>query len=160
MMKSFRFRLLIAAVAVLLGSTLAKSQTPDDAPPPPPMHHGFGMGDHMGFFARELNLTDDQKTQMKAIMKKEHPSMKPLLEQQHQIDLQLRQYVEGSFDQVKVQALAKQKAKIQSQLTVAETRVHNQLYQILTSDQKSQLKQLETEHEARMQHEPPPPPEE
>jgi Spy/CpxP family protein refolding chaperone len=157
MMKSFRFRLLIAAVAVLLGSTLAKSQTPDDAPPPPPMHHGFGMGDHMGFFARELNLTDDQKTQMKAIMKKEHPSMKPLLEQQHQIDLQLRQYVEGSFDQVKVQALAKQKAKIQGQLTVAETRVHNQLYQILTSDQKSQLKQLETEHEARMQHEPPPP---
>ena len=156
-MKSFRFRLLIAAVAVLLGSTLAKSQTPDDAPPPPPMHHGFGMGDHMGFFARELNLTDDQKTQMKAIMKKEHPSMKPLLEQQHQIDLQLRQYVEGSFDQVKVQALAKQKAKIQGQLTVAETRVHNQLYQILTSDQKSQLKQLETEHEARMQHEPPPP---
>ncbi len=161
MMKSFRFRLLIAAVAVLLGSTLAKSQTPDDAPPPPPMHHGFGMGDHMGFFARELNLTDDQKTQMKTIMKKEHPSMKPLLEQQHQIDLQLRQYVEGSFDEAKVKALARQKAHIQSQLTVAETRVHNQLYQILTSDQKSQLKQLEAEHEARMQqHEGQAPPEE
>ena len=162
MMKSFRSRLLIAAVAVLLGSTLAKAQTPDDAPPPPPTHHGFGMGDFMpGFPARELNLTDDQKTQMKAIMQKEHPSMKPLLEQLHQIDLQLRQYVEGSFDQAKVLALAKQKAKIQSQLTVAETRVHNQLYQLLTSDQKLQLKQLDAEHEARMQqHEAPPPPEE
>ena len=37
-MKSIRFRLLIAAVAVLLGSALAKSQTAADAPAPPPMH--------------------------------------------------------------------------------------------------------------------------
>ena len=37
-MKSFRYRLLIAAMAVLLGSAIAKSQTAADAPPPPPMH--------------------------------------------------------------------------------------------------------------------------
>ena len=37
-MKSIRFRLLIAAMAVLLGSAIAKSQTATDAPPPPPMH--------------------------------------------------------------------------------------------------------------------------
>ena len=154
-MKSIHSRFLIAALAVLMGSAIAKSQTTADTPPPPPPHphsHEFGMGGPMmGFFAKQLNLTDDQKTQMKAVMQKEHPAMKPLMQQQHQIDLQLRQYVEGSFDQAKVQALAMQKAQIQAQLTVAETRVHNQLYQLLTPDQQSQLKQMEANREARMQ---------
>lgn len=154
-MKSFRFRLLIAALAVLLGSVVARSQSSEDAaPPPPPMHHGMGMEMHgpmMGFLAKQLNLTDDQKTQMKAIMQKEHPTLKPLMQQEHQVDLQLRQYVEGPFDQAKVQALAAQKAQIQAQLTVAQTRIHNELYQLLTTDQQSQVKQLEAKHEARMQ---------
>lgn len=152
-MKSFRYRLLIAALAVLFGTAIAKSQTAETAPPPPPMHgHQFGMGGPgMGFFARELNLTDDQKTQMKSIMEKEHPTIKPLMQQQRQLDVQLRQYVEGSFDQAKVQALAAQKSQIQAQLTVQETRIHNELYQVLTTDQQSQLKQLEAKHEARMQ---------
>lgn len=157
-MKSFRFRLLIAALAVVMGTVVAKSQTAEDAPQPPPMHGhgmgmgmGMGMGGHMGFMAKQLNLTDDQKTQMKAIWQKESPTMKPLFQQQHQIDQQLRQYVEGTFDEPKVQALAAQKAQIQAQMTVAETRIHNQMYQLLTPDQQSQLKQIEARHEARMQ---------
>ena len=67
--------------------------------------------------------------------------------QEHQIDQQLRQYVEGNFDQAKVAALAGQKAQIQAQLTVEETKIHNQLYQLLTDDQKTQLKQMEAKHE-------------
>jgi Spy/CpxP family protein refolding chaperone len=153
-MKSFRFRLLIAALAVLMGSAIAKSQTVTaDAPPTPPMHgHGFGMDDHMmGFFAKQLNLTDEQKTQMKAVMQKEHPAMKPLMQQQHQIERQLRQYVEGTYDEAKVRALATQKAQVDVELTVAQTRVHNELYQLLTTDQQAQLKEMEANHEARMQ---------
>lgn len=150
-MKSISSRFLIAALAVLMGATIAKSQTAD-APPPPPMHgHEFGLGPHMGFMAQKLNLTEDQKAQMKAVMQKEHPTMKPLMHQQHQIDLQLRQYVEGNFDQAKVQALAAQKAAVQAQITVQETRIHNELYQLLTPDQQSQVKQMEAQHAARMQ---------
>jgi Spy/CpxP family protein refolding chaperone len=165
-MKSIRFRLLVAALAVLLGSAIAKSQTAADAPPPPPMHgHEFGMhGEMIGFLAKQLNLTDDQKAQMKAVMQKQHPVMKPLFEQQHQIDVQLRQYVEGTFDQTKVQALATQKAQVEAQITVQQTRIHNQLYQMLTADQQTKVKELEAQHEARMQQhmqqEPPAPPEE
>lgn len=157
-MKAFRFRLLVAGLAVVLGSVVAKSQTTTDAPPPPPMHgHGFGMGGPgmggpmMGFLAKELNLTDDQKTQIKAIMEKERPTMQPLRQQERQIDQQLRQYVEGKYDATSVQNLAAQKAQIQTQLTVAETQLHNQLYQLLTADQKAQLKQIEANHEARME---------
>jgi protein CpxP len=161
-MKAIRNRLLVAVIALLFGTAIAKSQTAD-APPPPPMHgHEFGMGGPMmGFFAKQLNLTEDQKAQMKSVMEKEHPTMKPLMQQQRLIDQQLRQYVEGMFDQAKVQALATQKAQVQAQITVQETRIHNQLYQLLTPDQQTQLKQIEAKHEARMQqhmNEAPPPP--
>ena len=60
-MKSIGFRLLIATLAVLLGSAIAKSQTAEDAPPPPPMHahaHGFGQGGMDHFLFAKLNLTD------------------------------------------------------------------------------------------------------
>lgn len=149
-MKTIRYRLLVAALAVLMGSLVAHSQTTDAAPAPPMHGHGHGMH-RMGFLSQKLNLTDDQKTQMKAIMDKEHPAMKALHAQERQVDRQLRQYVEGSFDEAKVQALAQQKAQIQVQLTVAETRIHNQMYQLLTPDQQSQLKQMQAKREARMQ---------
>ncbi|HEX3820996.1 MAG TPA: Spy/CpxP family protein refolding chaperone [Candidatus Sulfotelmatobacter sp.] len=152
-MKSIRTRLLIAAMAVLIGTAVAHSQTaePVAAPTAGMRGHGFGMGDHMGFLAKQLNLTDEQQTQMKSIMQKEHPAMKPLMQQQRQIDQQLRQYVEGTFDQAKVQALANQKAQLQAQITVQETRIHNEMYQVLTADQQSQLKQLEAQRQERMQ---------
>jgi len=152
-MKSIRFRFLAAFLAVLLGSVVAKSQTAEEAPAPPMHRHGMGMGmgGHMPYLAAKLNLTDDQKTQMKALLEKEHPTMKPLHQQEHQIDMQLREFVEGNFDQAKVAALAAQKAQIQAAITVQQTRIHNELYQLLTADQKTQLKQMEANHEARMQ---------
>jgi protein CpxP len=163
-MKSFRFRLLIAATAVLLGSAIAKSQTAADAPPPPPMHH-HGMHGHMmraGFFPRALNITDEQKTQMKAIMEKERPTMTPLFQQERQIDQQLHQFSEGAYDETKVRTLAAQKSQLEVELTVAHTRVHNEMYQLLTTDQRAQLKEIEANRQARMQehmHEAPPAPE-
>ena len=151
-MKSLRFRFLLAALAVFLGSALMRAQTAESSPTPTPHPHMFrARGEMMGFFAKKLNLTDEQKAQMKSIMQKEHPTMKPLFEQQRQIDVQLRQYVEGNFDAAKVQALATQKAQIQAQLTVEQTRIHSEMYQVLTADQQAQLKQMEANHEARMQ---------
>jgi protein CpxP len=156
-MKSFRFRLLVAALAILLGSAIAKSQTAD-APATPPMHehgHGFGMEGHrMGFFAKQLNLTDDQKAQMKTIMEKAHTSMKPLMQQSHQLEQQIHQYAEGNYDQSTestVRGLARKKADIEVELTVARTQVHNQMFQVLTPDQQAKAKQIEANHEARMQ---------
>jgi len=50
------------------------------------------------------------------------------------------------------------------ELTVQRTRIHNELYQLLTADQQAKLKDLEATREARMQQHmqdaPPPPPEE
>jgi periplasmic protein CpxP/Spy len=149
-MKSIRFRFLVAALAVVLGSALAKSQTTDT---PPPMHgHEFGMrGPMMGFFAKYLDLTDAQKTQMKAVMQKERPTLQPLMQQLHQMEGQLKQYEEGTYDETKVQPLVAQQAQTMVQLKVEETRIHNELFQLLTPDQQAKMKEFEANREARMQ---------
>ncbi len=151
-MNSFRVRLLVAALAIVFGSVIARSQTTSDAPPPPPMHRHLGMEGHdMGFFAKQLNLTDDQQAQMKTIMESAHTSMKPLHQQSRQIEMQLHQYAMGTYEDAPVQKLAQQKALIDAQLTVAETKVHNQMFQLLTADQQAKAKQIFASHEARMQ---------
>lgn len=152
-MKSIRYRFLVAAIAVMLGSAIAKSQTAETAPPPPPMHGaGMGMEGHMlGFYVKALGITDDQKTQMKAVLQKEHATMKPLMTQVHQLDSQLKQYEEGTYDAAKVQALVAAQAQTLVQLKVNESRIHNELYSMLTSDQQAKLKEIEANREARMQ---------
>jgi len=157
-MKLIRFRLTVAALAVLLGTAISHSQTAD-ATAPTPGHH-FGMRDHMMGFSRELNLTADQKAQMKAIMEKERPTLKPLFQQVHQTRTQLKQYSEGTYDEAKVRTLAQQESQSQVELTVQMTRIHNELFQVLTPDQQAQQKQIEANREAHMQqhmHDGPPP---
>ena len=158
-MKSIRSRVLIAALAVLFGTVMAKSQTADAAPPPLP-GPGFGMGEHMlKFFTDKLNLTDAQQEQARAIMQKEMPTIKPLMKQSHLMEGQLHQYAEGNYDEAKVRTLATQKAQVELELSVQRTRIHNELYQLLTSDQQTKLKGLEASRQARMErHIPPGPP--
>jgi Spy/CpxP family protein refolding chaperone len=153
-MKSIRFRILIAALAVTLAAALAQSQTTDTAPAPPPHGHGheFGMDHHMmEFYAKYLNVTDAQKADMKAVLQKEHATMKPLMQQMHLLQQQLKQYEEGTYDEAKVQALVAQQAQTLVQVKVQETRIHNELFQMLTPEQQTKLKEFEANQEARRQ---------
>jgi periplasmic protein CpxP/Spy len=152
-MKSIRTRLLVAALAVMLGSALARSQSADATPPPPPMHGpGFGIDGHMiGFYIKELGITDDQQAQMKETLQKEHATLKPLLQQLHQMGRELKQYAEGTYDAAKVQSLVAAQSRNLVQFKIEETRIHNELYQMLTPDQQAKLKELEAQRAARMQ---------
>lgn len=122
------------------------------------------MGGHMmGFPFKELDLTDAQRAQVKSVMQKEHSTMKPLMQQLHAMEQQLKQYSEGTYDEAKVQALVTAQAQTLVQLKVQETRIHNEIYQLLTADQQAKLKEIEANREARMQQhkeDAPPPPEE
>ena len=153
-MKSIGLRLMVAALAVLLGSAIARSQTADTTPPP--THAGMrgplGMDGHMiQFYVKYLGVTDEQKTQMKAALQKEKPTIQPLMQQLYQMDQQLKQYEEGTYDAAKVQALVSQQAQTLVQVKVEQTRIHNELYLMLTADQQSKLKEFEANRAARMQ---------
>jgi periplasmic protein CpxP/Spy len=153
-MRLIRSRLLIAALAVVFASAIARSQTADAAPPP--MHeHEHAMGGHMGhmmeFFADYLNLSDAQQAQIKATLQKEHGTIKPLMQQLHQTEAQLKQFELGAYDEAKVRALASQQAQTQIELTVQKTRIHSELFQLLTPDQQTKMKEFEANREARRQ---------
>ena len=153
-MKSIRFRFLVAALAVVLGAAISKAQTTDTTPSSPPAGHGHkhGMrGPMMGFPFKQLNLTDAQKAKVKEVMQKEHSTMKPLMQQMHQMDQQIKQYSEGTFDEAKVQALVTQQSQNLVQVKVEQARVHNELYQLLTPEQQTKMKEIEANREARMQ---------
>jgi Spy/CpxP family protein refolding chaperone len=158
-MKSIRFRLFVAALAVMLGTALAQSQTADTTTPAPQhagprggMYGPLVMDGHvMQFYAKYLNVTDEQKTQMKAALQKERPTLQPLMQQLHQMDQQLKQYEEGTYDEAKVQSLVAQQSQTLVQVKVEQTRIHNELFQLLTSDQQSKLKEFEANRQARMQ---------
>jgi len=155
-MKSIRFRFLVAALAVVLGAAISKAQTTDTTPSSSPAGHGHrhGMrGPMMDFPFKQLNLTDAQKAQVKEVMQKEHSTMKPLMQQMHQMDQQIKQYSEGTgtFDETKVQALVTPQAQTLVQLKVEQARIHNELYQLLTPDQQTKMKEIQADREARMQ---------
>lgn len=150
-MKSIRYRVLVAALAITLGSALAHSQSPETAPPPPSRGPGFGMGHEIGFYIKNLDITEEQQTQMKAVLQKEHSTMKPLMQQMHQMEQQLKQYEEGTYDAAKVQTLVAAQAQTLVQLKVNETRIHSELYQMLTPDQQAKLKELQAARQAQME---------
>jgi Spy/CpxP family protein refolding chaperone len=147
-MKSIRFRFMAAALVVLLGAMIANSQT---ATVKPVHGHEWGHGHMMGFFADYLDLSDAQRAQMKSILQKERPTLTPLVQQLHQTRQQLHQFEEGTFDEAKVRALATQQAQTEVELTVQKTRIHNELFQVLTSDQQAKMKEFEARHEAHRQ---------
>jgi Spy/CpxP family protein refolding chaperone len=150
-MKAIRFRFLVAALSVLLATAVANSQTTDTAPTPVHEHaYGMGGGHMMHFWAKQLDLTDAQKAQMRDIMEKERPTMKPLMQQARQTRQQLRHYEQGTYDEAKVRALAAQQAQTMAELTVQKTRIHSEMYQLLTPDQQAKLKEFEAKHQARM----------
>jgi Spy/CpxP family protein refolding chaperone len=152
-MKSIRTSLLVAALAVLLGGTIAKSQTADTTTSTSPVHgRAFGLDGHtIGFYVKALDISEDQQAQMKATLQKEHATLKPLLQQLHQMESQLKQYEEGSYDSAKVQALVAAQSQNLVQLRVQESRIHNELYQMLTTDQQAKLKEIEAQRASRMQ---------
>src|SRR5438067_1222355 len=81
-MKSFRFRLVIAALAGVMGSVNSKAHTSVVPLRAAWLHHHamrMCLDGHRGFFVRQRNLTDDLKSQLLAILHDERPAMKDSL---------------------------------------------------------------------------------
>ncbi len=153
-MKSTRTRILIIGAAVLLIAAGAIAQG----------RHGFGgPGGDFRHMLRQLDLTADQHSQVKAIFEKEKPTLQPLMQQMRQNHQAMKALeASGPFDETKTRALATQNAQTMIELQVAHTRMKSEIMQILTPDQKAKLAQIEAQKDARMQehmksHMPPPP---
>ena len=115
--------------------------------------HGPMMGDPgFGMMLHQLNLTDDQKAQVKKIFEAEKPNLKPLVQQQFQSHQQMMQLItSGNFDQAKATALATQEAQSHIQMQVEHAKIASQIYQLLDSTQKTKVADIMAKHQERMQ---------
>ncbi|MGA9994417.1 MAG: Spy/CpxP family protein refolding chaperone [Pyrinomonadaceae bacterium] len=131
-------------------------------PQGPPPDGGFrggpgGPHDGLGHLARDLNLTDDQKAQIKKIQDSTEESTKALREQLHTLhESEPDPLSGGAFDEAAVRAAAEARAKVQIELEVAHARAMSQVFAVLTSEQKTQLAAKRAEFEQRRKDGPPP----
>lgn len=149
-MKTKFWTIAVALLAlVLCGTTAIYAQQSDEAPAAGWVGHHHGQ---MGYLAKQLNLTDAQKQQIKSIFQANRATMRPLMQQMMQNrEAMLNATAGGAFDQAKVTALANQQAQIRSQLAVQKASLQSQIYnQVLTADQKAKADQLRQNQIARI----------
>ena len=113
---------------------------------------GFLGGPELGFALHQLNLSDDQRAQVKQIFQSEKPNLKPLMLQEFQAHQQMLQLVTGgNFDPAKAAAIASQEAQTHVQLEVEHAKIASQIYQLLNSDQKAKVADMIAKHQQRME---------
>jgi protein CpxP len=130
--------------------------------------HGGGPGDMIEHMSRELNLTDAQKEQVKALFE----AQKSTEEARHTTLEQLNKQIEaatanGQFDEATVRPLASQQAALMTEEMLDHMRLHSKIYSLLTAEQRTKADQMMKMHGGEMRrgpggpgfhHGPPPPP--
>ncbi|MCS7080924.1 MAG: Spy/CpxP family protein refolding chaperone [Chloracidobacterium sp.] len=101
----------------------------------------------MGFFlkrmAAELNLTEEQQTQIRQILEAERATVAPLKTQLKTGYDQLHTLgTDGIFNEVQVRAIAQQQAQAIAELIVSRERTKARIAAVLTPEQRERAKQM------------------
>ena len=107
---------------------------------------GFGpeMVDHI---ARELNLTDAQKSQVKSFFDAAQATFGPLHQKMEDVDKQLQAATaNGQFDETQVRTLASQKGQLMAEAIVEHERMKSKVYAILTPEQRAKADEMLKRH--------------
>jgi periplasmic protein CpxP/Spy len=150
-MKTKFWGVAVALLALVLCGAAMLSYAQDTAAAPAEGWHGHGQH-HMGWMAKQLNLTDAQKAQVKTMMQSQRATMRPLMQQlAENRQAMLTATASGAFDQAKVTTIANQQAQLMAQLTVQKESMQHQIYtQVLTADQRAQADQMRQKQLARI----------
>ena len=164
-MTTKRLALGVATGVLVLGvgaGVFAVAQTPIQDPRPG-MGRGMGPGGPDGrggrggpmgmlpMLARELNITDAQKDQIKNIAASHQEEWKALADRGRTAHEALRQVVPA--DTVADGLIRQRRAEdaaVEADMAVARARAHAEVFQILTAEQKAQAKTLQSQTQERM----------
>jgi Spy/CpxP family protein refolding chaperone len=107
---------------------------------------------HGGYFhrmAQRLNLTDDQKAQIKTIFQAEKGTLKNLWTQLHAARENLRATVQAAgANETTVRAASAQVAAVEANLAVERMKIFAKIAPILTDEQRQQLTDFEQHADA------------
>ena len=162
-----RFKVsLAAALAVMTVATAApmliaqdqqprQRQGPGFGGPPPGGPGGPGMrgpGGPMGFGPgfRELDLTDDQKTQLKSIADSHRDEFRAVGEKMRAAREGMQALVEAdSINESAIRAKSVEIAAVEADAIILNAKVRQESMQVLTSEQQQKLKDLRASHEGQ-----------
>ncbi len=115
-------------------------------------HGGKHRGGHE-FFLRGLDLTDEQKTQVKQITDASKEKNKSVREQLQANKQKLDEITaNGAFDEAQVTAIANQQGALSAQMIVEKERVKSQIFAILTDEQKAKATQIKEQIKERFRN--------
>jgi P pilus assembly/Cpx signaling pathway, periplasmic inhibitor/zinc-resistance associated protein len=155
MMKKFIVGILAVAI-VSMGALFAIAQSTDGGKDKKwgkrgghkmgKMHRGGGM------MFRGLDLTEDQKAQMKSIREASKASTAPLREAMKANRTKLSEATaNGAFDEALVTAIANEGSAIQAQMTVQREKVKSQMFSVLTAEQKAKAAEMKATMKQRFE---------
>jgi protein CpxP len=108
-----------------------------------------GRGMRGGFEFRQLNLTDDQKAQMRQIRKAHFESTAALRQQLRAAMKQIHGSTNGNFDEALVSQRLAETAPLRAKLMADSFRMRQEIAGVLTTEQKAKLEQLREQSKAR-----------
>jgi protein CpxP len=113
-----------------------------------------GPGGPMGMLpmlARQLNLTDAQKAQIKTIADSHRDEWKALGDRARTAHQALQQAVTAdTVDEGLIRQRSAEVAAVEADMAVARARAHTEVFQLLTPEQKTQAKTLQSQVQERM----------
>src|SRR5207237_10456012 len=139
---------IVSGAVLLVAAAVVSSQQPQgprQGPPPPGggfrggpggPREGFGP---FGPFGRELNLTDDQKAQIKKIQDSFKEEDKALFDQMRTLHESQPDPMSVEFNEAAVRSPTQARAKIQVELEISAAKMMSQIAAVLTAEQKAQL---------------------
>jgi Spy/CpxP family protein refolding chaperone len=159
--------LLVTSLAVwgFVGSTALLAQVPPDPTAPParggrmggmgPMGPGAAGGRwgalQLGYALGQLGLSDDQRTQIQGIMQQHRDEFRGLRERAQAARRALDAAVTApTLNEGAVRAAAASWAEVETDMAVARARVHADVWQGLTPEQRTKAEQLRAQRQERI----------
>ena len=112
-----------------------------------PMGHGGPMSQLR--MLRELDLSDDQRQQVRALLEEVEATGVP--ERLREARESLHDAIESGADEASLRQLASQLGAVEGDAAVERARVQGRIQEILTAEQKKELEQLKEQAKERME---------
>ncbi len=109
-----------------------------------PGFRGRALGRHAGAIAQQLNLTADQKAQIKAIRQEDHQKNQALFSSMRAKAAQYRQLKQANDPNAA--AVKSELEALRPQVKAARTATRDRILSVLTPEQRTQLDQLRVQH--------------
>ena len=149
-MKSIPMILAVAALLILTSITVVAAQGPGPGGKGP--NARGSQGDQLRRALSRLDLSEDQKASIKALFESNKDSMQAERETLRAARQALRAQMQSeSFDEAAIRNLAGQAGAAEVEMAVARASLHNQVRQLLTDEQRGQLKEMQARRMERME---------